>query len=72
MHGGGEGRGVYWVLVGRPERKRPLGRPRHRWDDNIKIDLREIGIEGANWVWLAQNGVQWQASLSMMMNLWVP
>jgi hypothetical protein len=43
-----EGRGVYRVLVGRPEGKRPLGRPRRRWDDNIKMDLREIGIDGAN------------------------
>jgi hypothetical protein len=46
----GEGRGVYRVLVGRPEGKRPLGRPRRRWKDNIKMDLREIGIDGANWI----------------------
>jgi hypothetical protein len=46
----GEGRGVYSVLVGRPEGKRPLGRPRRRWEDNIKLDLREIGIDGANWI----------------------
>jgi hypothetical protein len=44
----GEGRGVYRVVVGRPECKRPLGRPRHRWEDNIKMDLREIRIEGVN------------------------
>jgi hypothetical protein len=44
----GEGRGVYRVLIGRPEGKRPLGRPRRRWEDNIKLDLREIGIDGAN------------------------
>jgi hypothetical protein len=44
----GEGRGVYKVLVGRPESKRPLGRPRHRWEDNIKMNLKEIGIDGAN------------------------
>jgi hypothetical protein len=44
----GEGRGVYWVLVGRPEGKIPLGRPRRRWEDNIKMDLGEIGIDGAN------------------------
>jgi hypothetical protein len=49
----GEGRGVYRVSVGRPEGKRPLGRPRRRWEDNIKIDLREIGIDGANWIRLA-------------------
>jgi hypothetical protein len=47
------GRGVYRVLVGRPEAKRPLGRPRRRWKDNIKLDLREIGIDGAKCVWLA-------------------
>jgi hypothetical protein len=46
----GEGRGVYRVLVGRPEGKRPLGRPGRRWEDNIKMDLREIGIDGANWI----------------------
>jgi hypothetical protein len=46
----GEGRGVYRVLVERPEGKRPLGRPRRRWEDNIKMDLREIGIDGANWI----------------------
>jgi hypothetical protein len=44
----GEGRGVYRVLVGMPEDKRPLGRPRHRWKDNIKLDLQEIGIKGVN------------------------
>jgi hypothetical protein len=54
----GEGRGVYRVLVERPEEKRPLGRPRHRWEDNIKMELREIGIDGANWIRLAQDRVQ--------------
>jgi hypothetical protein len=49
----GEGRGVYRVLVGRPEGKRPLGRPRGRWEDNIKMDLREIWTDGANWIRLA-------------------
>jgi hypothetical protein len=48
----GEGRGVCRVLVGRPEGKRPLGRSRHRWEDNIKMDLRETGIDGMNWIWL--------------------
>jgi hypothetical protein len=51
----GEGRGVYRVLVGRPEGKRPLGRLRRRWEDNIKMDLREIWIDGANWIQLAQD-----------------
>jgi hypothetical protein len=50
----GEGRGVYRVLVGSPEGKKPLGRPRRRWEDNIKMDLREIGIDVANWIRLAQ------------------
>jgi hypothetical protein len=54
----GDGRGVYRVLVGRPEVKRPLERPRRSWEDKIKMDLREIGIDGANWIRLAQNRVQ--------------
>jgi hypothetical protein len=54
----GEGRGVYRVLVARAEGKRPLGRPRLMWEDNIKMDLRETGIDGVNWIWLAQNRVQ--------------
>jgi hypothetical protein len=53
----GEGRGVYRVLGGRPEGKRPLGRPRRRWKDNIKMDLREIAIDGADWIQLAQDWV---------------
>jgi hypothetical protein len=57
----GEGRGVYRVLIGRSEGKRPLGRPRRRWEDNIKLDLREIGIDGENWIRLAQDRVQWRA-----------
>jgi hypothetical protein len=68
----GEGRGIYRVLVGRPEGKRPLGRPRRRWDDNIKMDLREIGIDGANWIRLAQYRFQWRAFVNTMMNLRVP
>jgi hypothetical protein len=65
----GEGRGVYRVLVGRPEGKRPLGRPRRKWDDNIKIDLKEKGIDGAKWIQLAQDRVQWQAFVNTVMNL---
>jgi hypothetical protein len=67
----GEGRGAYRVLVGRPKGRRPLGRPRCRWEDNIKMDLGEIGIDGVNWIWLAQDRVQWQAFVNTM-NLWVP
>jgi hypothetical protein len=68
---GGEGRGVYGVLVGGPEGKRPLGKPRHRWKDNIKVDLREMGIDGANWIRLAQDRVRWWAFVNMVMNLQV-
>jgi hypothetical protein len=70
--GMGEDRGVYRVLVGRPEGKRSLGRPRRRWEDNIKMDLREIGIEGANWIQLAHDRAQWRACVNTMMNLRVP
>jgi hypothetical protein len=59
-------------LVGRPEGKRPLGRTRSRWEDNIKMDLREIGIDGANWIRLAQDKVHWWAFVSTVMNLQVP
>jgi hypothetical protein len=62
-------RDVYRVLVGRPESKRPLERPRK---DNIKMDLREIGIDGANWIHLAQDRVQWRAFVNTIMNLRVP
>jgi hypothetical protein len=68
----GEGRGAYRVLVGRPEGKRPLGRPRRRWEDNIKMDLGEIGIDGANWIRLAQDRVQWRDFVSTVMNFRVP
>jgi hypothetical protein len=68
----GEGSGVYSVLVGKPEVKRQLGRPRHRWEDNIKMDLKEIGIDVANWIRLAQNRIQWRALVDTIMNLRVP
>jgi hypothetical protein len=68
----GEGSGTYSVLVGRPEGKRPLGRPRHRWEDNIKMDHREIVIDGANWIRLAQDRVQWRAFVNTVTNLRVP
>jgi hypothetical protein len=55
-----------------PEGKRPLGRPRHRWEDNIKMDLREIGIDGVKSIWLAQDIVWWRALVNVVMNLWVP
>jgi hypothetical protein len=68
----GEGRGVYRVSVGKPESKRPLGRPRLRWEDNIKMGLGEIGIDGANWIQLAQNRAQWRVFGSTVMKLRVP
>jgi hypothetical protein len=68
----GEGRGVNRVLVGRPEGKKPLGRPRRRWEDNIKMDLKEIGIDGANWIRLAQDRVQRQVFVNTVTNLQVP
>jgi hypothetical protein len=67
-----EGRCVYRFLVGRPEGKRPLGRTRRRWEDNIKMDLREIGIDGANWIQLDQVRVQWRACVNTVINLRVP
>jgi hypothetical protein len=60
---------VYRVLVGKPEGKRPLGRPRRSWEDNIMLDLREIGIDGVNWIRLAQDGVQWRTFVNTVMNL---
>jgi hypothetical protein len=68
----GEGRGVYRVLVGRPEGNRPLRRPRRKWEDNIKKDLREIGMDGEKWIRLTQDRVQWRAFVSTVMNLRVP
>jgi hypothetical protein len=64
--------GVYRVLVGRPEGKRPLGSPRRRWEVNINLDLREIGIDGANWIQLSQARVQWRACVKTVMNFRVP
>jgi hypothetical protein len=69
----GEWRGVYRVLVvGRLERKRPVRRSRHRWDDNIKMELRDVGIVGVNWIQLAQDRVRWRAVVSTVKNLQVP
>jgi hypothetical protein len=65
----GEGRGVYRILVGRPKGKRPPGRPRGRWEDNIKMNLKEIGIDGANWIQLAQDRVHWRAFVNTVLNL---
>jgi hypothetical protein len=63
---------VYRLLVGKPERKRPLGRPRHRWLDNIKMDLLDIGLCGVNWIGLAQDRYRWRALVNAVMNFRVP
>jgi hypothetical protein len=68
----GEGRGVYMILVGKPEGKRALGRPRRRWEDNINLDLRELEIDEMNWIRLAQDRVQWRTFVNTVMNLRVP
>ena len=68
----GERRGVYRVLVGKPERKRPLGRPRRRWKDNVKMDLKEVGCGSMDWIDLAQDRDRWRALMTTVMNLRVP
>jgi hypothetical protein len=68
----GEGRGVYRVLVRRPKGKRPLGRPRRRWEENIEMGLSEIGVDRANGTRLTQDRVQWRAFVSTVMNLQAP
>ena len=68
----GEGRGVHRVLVGKPEGKRPLGRPRQRWEDNIKMDLQEVRGGCGDWMELAQDRERWQALVSTVMNFQVP
>jgi hypothetical protein len=68
----GEVRGAYSILVGRPEGRRPLRKPRHRWEDNIKRDLREIGFGDVDWIHLAQDRDRWWALVNTVMNLRVP
>jgi len=68
----GERRGVYRVLVGKLEGKRPIGRPRHRWEDNIKMDLQGVGCGGTDWIELAQDRDRWWALVHAVMNLRVP
>ena len=68
----GEKRGVYRVLVGKPEGKRQLGRPRRRWEDNIKVDLQTLGCGGLDWIDLAQDRDRWRAFVTTAMNLRAP
>jgi hypothetical protein len=68
----GEERGVYRVFVGKPEGKRPLGRPRRRWVDNIRMNLQEVGCRYMDWIGLAQDRDRWRMLLSVVMNLRVP
>ena len=65
-------RGVYRVLVGKSAGKRPLGRPRHRWEDNIKMDLQGVGFGSVDWIELAQDRFGWPAFVNAVMNLRVP
>ena len=68
----GERRDVYRVLVGKPEGKRPLGRPRRRWEDNIKMDVQEVGCGVMDWIELAQDWDKWRALVNAVMNLRIP
>jgi hypothetical protein len=68
----GDRRGAYRVLVGKPEGRRPLGRPKRRWEDSIQMDLREVGWRGVNWIDLAQDRDRWRALVYTAMNLRVP
>jgi hypothetical protein len=68
----GEERGVCRVLMEKPAEKRPLGRPRRRWEDNIKIDLQEVGYGGMDWIGLDQDRDRWRALVNAVMNLWFP
>ena len=67
-----EEKGVYRVLVGKPEGRRPMGRPRRRWVDNIRMNLQEVGCGYMDWIGLAQDRDRWRTLVSAVMNLWVP
>jgi hypothetical protein len=71
-HERGRSWNAYRILVGKPEGKRPLGRPKRRWVDNIKMDLREIGWDGVDWMDMAQDRDQWRAFVDTVLNLLVP
>jgi hypothetical protein len=67
-----EKRNAYRLLVGKPERKRPLGRPRPKWVDNIRMDLGEVGWDDVDWIGLAKDRNRWRAVVNSVLNLWVP
>jgi hypothetical protein len=68
----GEERGVYRVLAEKPEGKRPLGRPKRRWEDNINMDLQKVGCGGMGWIELVQDRDRWRALVNAIINLWFP
>ena len=68
----GERRGVYRILVGKHEGKTPLGRPRRRWEDNIKMDLQEVGCGCMDWIEVAKDRDRWRALVNAVMNFWLP
>jgi hypothetical protein len=68
----GDRKGADRILMERPEGKRPLGRPKHRWDDNIKMDLQEVEWEGMGWIALARDRDTWRALVNAVLNLWLP
>jgi hypothetical protein len=68
----GEKRNAYRLLVGKPEGRRPLGRPKHRWVDNIRMDLGEVGWVDVDWICLAKDRNRWRALVNSVLNLWVP
>jgi hypothetical protein len=67
----GEGRKLYRVLVGKPKGKRPLERPRHKWEDGVRMDLMEIDLGDVDWIYLAQDRDRWRAVMSALLNIWV-
>jgi hypothetical protein len=71
-HVGFKGRGGYRILVEKPEEKRPMGRPRRRWEDNIKMDLQDVGCGSMDWIGLSQERGRWRALVNEVMNLRVP
>jgi hypothetical protein len=72
LHEGGEKENTYRLLLGKPEGRRPLGRPRRRWADNVRMDLVEVGGGDVDWIGLAQDRDRWRALVNAIMNFWAP